>query len=115
MISIRSPRFAGLFSKEGIMQRIPTGVLLALATCITLTAHEVSSSITGRITDPAGLSIQGAAITATDRQRATRWSAETNSDGVYAFPRIPVGTYDIQVGAKGFRTALQSGLQLEIN
>src|SRR4051812_8039356 len=89
--------------QEEIMRRIPArffvGVLLIV---VNLAAQEVSSSITGRITDPAGLSIQGATITATDRQRATRWSAETNGDGFYAFPRIPGGLYDLQVEAKGF-------------
>ncbi len=71
--------------------RIPAlaALLLAMMTCFTLAAQEVSSSITGRITDPAGLSIEGANITATDTLRATRWSAATNGDGFYAFPRIP--------------------------
>jgi len=92
---------------------VTAGLLFTVATCAP--AQEVSSSITGRITDPAGLSIQGATITATDNQRATRWSTTSNSDGVFAFPRIPVGTYDVHVEAKGFRPSVQSGVQLEIN
>ena len=54
-------------------------------------AQEVSAGITGRVTDPSGSAIVGATVTAKDQDRGTEWPTTTNMDGIYAFPRIPVG------------------------
>jgi hypothetical protein len=75
----------------------------------------VSAGITGRVTDPSGSAIVGAAVTAKDQDRGTEWPTVTNEDGIYAFPRIPVGTYSLRVEAKGFKTSVQPALTLEVN
>ncbi len=95
-------------------------VVLSLAALLLLTAQpilgqEVSAGITGRIIDPSGAAIAAAAVTARDAQRGTVWPTQTNVDGIFAFPRIPVGTYDLKVEVKGFKTATRSGIQLELN
>ncbi len=78
-------------------------------------AQEVSAGITGRVTDPSGSAIVGASVTAKDQDRGTEWPTKTNEDGIYAFPRIPVGTYSLKIEAKGFKTSVQSALTLEVN
>jgi hypothetical protein len=78
-----------------------------------LPAQEVSAGITGRITDPTGAAIVGA--TARDVDRGTVWPTQTNEEGIYAFPRIPVGNYDLKVEAKGFKTLTRPGITLELN
>ncbi|WP_321474986.1 TonB-dependent receptor [uncultured Paludibaculum sp.] len=78
-------------------------------------AQEVSAGITGRVTDPSGLAIAGATVTARDTQRGTNWPTTTNEDGIYAFPRVPIGTYELKVEAKGFKTSIQSAFTLEVN
>jgi hypothetical protein len=75
----------------------------------------VSAGITGRVTDPTGSAIVGATVTAKDQDRGSEWTSPTNEDGIYAFPRIPVGTYSVKVEAKGFKTSLQQALTLEVN
>ena len=55
-------------------------------------AQEVSAGITGRVTDPSGGAIVGATVIAKDLDRGTQWPTKTNEDGIYAFPRVPVGT-----------------------
>jgi len=90
-------------------------VVLAAVFTFDLSGQEVSAGITGRVTDSTGAAIVDAAVTARDVQRATAWPTLTNEEGIYAFPRIPVGTYEIKVEAKGFKTAVRSGIQLEIN
>jgi Carboxypeptidase regulatory-like domain len=77
-------------------------------------AQEVSAGITGRITDPSGSAIVGAAVTAKDLDRGTEWPTSTNDEGIYTFPRIPNGRYALKVEAKGFKTA-QSQVTLEVN
>ena len=72
-------------------------------------AQEVSAGITGRVTDPSGSAIVGATVTAKDQDRGTEWPTKTNEDGIYAFPRIPVGTYSLKIEAKGFKTTRAAG------
>ena len=77
-------------------------------------AQEVSAGITGRVTDPSGSAIVGASVTAKDLDRGTEWPTTTNEEGIYSFPRIPIGHYTIRVETKGFKTA-QSQVTLEAN
>ncbi len=90
-------------------------LLLISVSAASLVAQEVSAGITGRITDPSGAAIVGATVTARDIQRGTVWPTQTNEEGVYAFPRIPVGTYELKVEAKGFKTLTRTGVTLELN
>lgn len=78
-------------------------------------AQEVSAGITGRVSDPSGLAIAGATVTARDTQRGTDWPTVTNENGIYAFPRVPIGNYELKVEAKGFKSVVQSNIQLEVN
>ncbi len=89
--------------------------LALLVAALPFLGQEVSAGITGRITDPSGAAIVGAAVTARDSQRGTEWPTQTNAEGVFAFPRIPVGTYDLKVEATGFKTATRPGILLELN
>ncbi|HWQ53028.1 MAG TPA: TonB-dependent receptor [Bryobacteraceae bacterium] len=77
--------------------------------------QETSAGITGRVTDPSGGAMAGASVTAKDLQRGTAWPTKTNEDGIYAFPRVPVGTYELRIEAPGFKTFVKSDIQLEIN
>src|SRR5436305_3275414 len=80
-----------------------------------LLAQEVSAGITGRVTDPSNSAIVGATVTAKDLDRGTVWPTKTNEDGIYAFPRVPAGDYEVKVEAAGFKTYLQERLHLELN
>ncbi|HKA02305.1 MAG TPA: carboxypeptidase regulatory-like domain-containing protein [Candidatus Solibacter sp.] len=82
---------------------------------VLLNAQEVSAGMTGRVTDPSGSAIVGATVTAKDVDRGTEWPTKTNEDGIYAFPRVPVGTYALKIEATGFKTAVQPAVTLEVN
>ena len=87
-------------------------MLLAFAP---LRAQEVSAGITGHVTDPSGGAIVDAKVTATDLDRGTDWPTTTNIDGIYAFPRVPIGRYSLKIEAKGFKTSLNPQIVLEVN
>ncbi|MFZ0684722.1 MAG: TonB-dependent receptor [Terriglobales bacterium] len=91
---------------------------LFLAVCLWPTrgtAQEVTATINGTITDPAGRVVANADVTATDLDRGTVWPAKTNQDGFYNLTRLPVGRYEVRVSAPGFRTALESIPELQLN
>ena len=43
------------------------------------------------------------------------WTTKTNEEGIYAFPRIPAGDYEVRVEAQGFKAFVQERLHLELN
>ncbi|HWB95872.1 MAG TPA: carboxypeptidase regulatory-like domain-containing protein, partial [Bryobacteraceae bacterium] len=91
------------------------GLMCAFIPILPVFGQEVSAGITGRVTDPSGAAIVGATVTAKDQDRGTEWPTKTNEDGIYAFPRIPIGRYELKVEASGFKTHTQSGITLEVN
>jgi hypothetical protein len=82
---------------------------------LSLYAQQVTASITGQVTDQSGALIQGVTITATDTQRGTQYTADTNADGRYNISNIVVGTYNVKVEKTGFQSATQSGITLQLN
>ncbi len=78
-------------------------------------AQEVSAGITGVVTDPSGAAIVAAKVTATNVDQGTEWTTETNEQGIYFFPRLPAGRYEVRVESPGFKTAVRTGLLLEVN
>ncbi|HYZ87634.1 MAG TPA: carboxypeptidase-like regulatory domain-containing protein [Bryobacteraceae bacterium] len=78
-------------------------------------SQQVTAAITGQVTDPAGAPIPDAAVIAKDLERGTEWPTQTNSEGYYNLPRLPVGTYEIRVEAKGFQRAVYSPVTLVLN
>jgi hypothetical protein len=97
------------------MSRFAVLLLIAILISPPLAAQEVSAGITGAITDPSGAAVPGAGVTARDMDRGTTWKTTTNAEGVYAFPRIPAGKYELKFEASGFRTASRRDIVLELN
>src|SRR5258708_34687271 len=88
---------------------------VALLSALPLAAQEISAGITGRVTDPSGASIAGAAVVAKDVDCGTEWPTKATEDGIYAFPRISVGRYELRVEASGFKTYINPNVALELN
>src|SRR5262245_1874584 len=78
-------------------------------------AQQVTGAILGNVTDPNGAPVTKAKVTAKDEARGTVWTTETNAEGVFNLPRVPVGSYEVRIEAQGFRAAVRPGVQLELN
>ncbi|HEX8293193.1 MAG TPA: carboxypeptidase-like regulatory domain-containing protein, partial [Pyrinomonadaceae bacterium] len=78
--------------------------LLVVALCATAFAQG-SSSLTGTVTDPNGAVVGGATVTATNVATNVATTTQTTDAGLYRFPTLPVGTYNVKVEASGFSTA----------
>ena len=77
--------------------------------------QEVTASIVGTVTDSSGAPIKGAVVKATDIERGTVWSAETNDTGSYNLLRLAIGNYAVKVTAPGFDTAVYPPFALVLN
>jgi len=91
-------------------------VIVLLSAVPLLRAQTVSGSISGQVTDPSGAAVPSASVTLRNQDTGAVMKTASNSSGVYGFPVVPVGkNYSVTVGAKGFRTYVQSGITLLIN
>jgi len=71
--------------------------------------------ISGTVTDPHQALVVNAQVTITNASNNISQKVATNSSGVYSFPDLMVGTYDIQVEAPGFRIWRQTNVLLDAN
>ena len=77
-----------------------TRILVILA--LSITAHaQATATLLGRVVDPNGASVAGAKITATNHATGINRVGETDREGNYAIPALPVGDYEIEVQASG--------------
>src|SRR5215472_13268529 len=97
------------------MKRLFLALFLLVLGVVPLLAQEVSAGITGTVTDASGAAVVGASVKTKDLDRGTEFNTVTNQDGIYAFPRVPNGRYSLTVEAKGFKTYINPGFDLEVN
>jgi Carboxypeptidase regulatory-like domain len=81
----------------------------------TISWASVGGSITGTIKDPAGRVVPNAEVTV--RESATGLTYQTHSDsrGLYTFPVLPVGHYELQVQAPGFSGYQRTDVVVDTN
>jgi Carboxypeptidase regulatory-like domain len=99
----------------GIRFLLAMAVLGLVATLKPAVGQEVTASIVGTVTDPSGAPIKGAQVKATDTERGTVWTAQTNDSGAYSLLRLPIGTYGVKITAPGFDTAVRPPFTLVLN
>src|SRR5262250_1204460 len=92
-----------------------TLLILIVASAAIAMGQQVTAAILGNVADPNGAPVANAKVTAKDEARGTIWTTETNSEGVFNLPRVPVGSYELRVEAQGFRAAVRPHVQLELN
>jgi hypothetical protein len=75
---------------------------------------QTSGEITGLVTDPSGAAVSGATVTVTNKATGAIRRAVTNSEGLYAFPALLPGLYELKVEQAGFKTAVLDNITLEV-
>lgn len=71
-------------------------------------------NINGTVSDPSGAVIPNAQVTLTEESTGVKHTTTTTSGGVFGFPNIPVGTYDLAVTSAGFKKYSQTHIVLEV-
>ena len=74
-----------------------------------------TGTIHGVVSDPTAASVPNAAVTVVLDERGTTRTVSTDAQGSFVFPELPIGTYSVRVAASGFKTFLQSGIELTAN
>jgi len=96
--------------KSGILAVITlivSGSLLAQSAAV--------SQITGTVRDSTGSVVAGANVTVTQTDTGFVRTGETEADGAYRLPSLPIGPYRLEAKKVGFSTFVQSGIVLQVN
>jgi len=72
-------------------------------------ASAQTGSISGRVTDSEGEGVPYAAV----RLEGTTRGVQTNLQGRYVLPNLPVGTYSLSVGSMGHTPVRKAGIQVD--
>ncbi|HEV2326440.1 MAG TPA: carboxypeptidase regulatory-like domain-containing protein [Terracidiphilus sp.] len=89
-------------------------LLLALSAMSARAQIAGTGSIQGTVADPSGAVIPNAQVTLTNTATQVKHHAASSSGGVFSFPNLPIGTYNLSVAAPGFKTYTRSGIVLEV-
>lgn len=74
--------------------------------------QRLDGTLRGTVHDPTGVVVSGAEPTAINQSTGVRQSTQTTSTGEYVFPNLLVGTYTVEVRAKGFSDYLRKDVQV---
>jgi hypothetical protein len=96
------------------MKTKAAALLLALALGVPLQmyAQGTTGRLSGVVTDESGALIPGATVKITNMSTAASKSYVTNADGVYEFPFLPLGRYEVEVRKSGFSAFVQTGVEI---
>jgi hypothetical protein len=75
----------------------------------------VGGSISGTVKDPSGAVVPKATVTAANTDTGVRQVVTVNATGAFSFPSLPVGHYDIDIAAAGFRPYRRANIMVDVN
>jgi hypothetical protein len=90
------------------------GFLAALLLCVPAARAQVSATISGRVTDPTGATVSGAAVMAKNVETGEVRSTVTDAVGLYWLPSLAVGEYEVHATKQGFQEQVRGGIHLVV-
>ena len=72
------------------------------------------AEVAGRVSDPSGAPIAGAQVKIIETEKSQIRTVNTDDQGRYALPNLPVGPYRLEVHNAGFKSYVQSGIELQV-
>jgi hypothetical protein len=104
--------------ERGVLVQMFSFAIMVGLCCVILFICSRSASgsdgggISGTVVDPSGAVVRTATVFTRNSDTGAQQSRTTNDDGVYTFPLLPSGHYQIEITAPGFATYRQAGLDL---
>jgi Carboxypeptidase regulatory-like domain len=78
-------------------------------------AQSDRGTIAGSVLDTTGAAIKDATVTLRGVDTGAAYTTKSTGDGVYRISDVRIGKYDVKVEAPGFKSSLQTGVQIQIN
>jgi hypothetical protein len=67
------------------------------------------------VSDSTGAVVPNATVGALSVETGIKQTTQTDAQGVYTFPVLPAGHYDLSVQVKGFKEYKQTGIKIDVN
>jgi hypothetical protein len=74
-----------------------------------------SANIVGTVRDTSGAIVPGAQVSVLNTQTGYTQARQSDADGTYKLPLLPVGQYQLTVEKQGFQKYVQTGIALAVN
>ncbi len=88
------------------------GIAAVLATSSARVFAQSTGTIRGTVTDPSGAAVANASVSATETNTGVKRSTSTNDAGIFVFPDLPIGVYELKIAATGFTSQDRPNLEL---
>jgi outer membrane receptor protein involved in Fe transport len=88
--------------------------MVALCYPVSLLAQKDAASLEGRVVDARDAVVAGASVTVINVDTTLTYRAESNSSGEWAISPVRIGTYRVQITAKGFKSSIEGPLTLDV-
>src|SRR5213594_2802294 len=79
-----------------------------------VSGQNFSAAISGLVRDTSGAVIPGTTVTAKHVETGLMRTVQSNEEGGYTMPQLPVGSYEITAEKPGFRTQVRGGITLVV-
>lgn len=77
-------------------------------------AGQVTAAISGKVEDPSGAAIKGAAVAVTNLETGATRSVLADDSGSFRTLSLPVGPYQVKAEKTGFKTQIRKGIDLAV-
>jgi hypothetical protein len=88
---------------------LTVALLLAASGCIW---SQSTGLLAGTVVDTSGAAVAQAMVICRNTETGLSYSQQTNDDGIFRFPVLPVGTYEVSASHPSFSGATLRGIQL---
>jgi hypothetical protein len=94
-------------------------LILAVAIVVTMAAcglanAQVTAAISGKVEDPAGAGMDATTVTVKSVETGAVRTTTTDHDGNYSVLSLPLGAQEVKAEKQGFKSALRTGINLEV-
>ena len=102
-------------NSNGLCNIVVIAFLAAILSFPPAHAQNINASVSGTVKDPSGAVIPSAEVSLKSLATGAVFKITTNESGLFRFPNLQAGAYELTVSAKGFRDFVQRGISLSIN
>ena len=94
--------------------RIVIAITFAMSLNIEVIAQATNASLTGTVTDITGATVEDVVVTARNIKTGVAQDTKTNGRGIYQFPSLQPGVYEVSAEKSGFRRFAYNDVALEV-
>ncbi len=99
-------------NNRGLFQSV-IALVFGLSMSVTVLAQS-TATLQGTVTDSKGAVVPNATVTARNKGTSFERTTQTDTEGNYQIAALPVGSYNIEVKAQGFKTQVADQVPIEV-